>query len=83
MRHSICITSFKGGVGKTTAAVNLAVTFALLGKTVLVVDCDPQAGASACFLFDRKRFTQSLADLLLDRASMTQVVFRSGIKNFL
>lgn len=49
----IAVYNFKGGVGKTMSAVNLAATMAMAGKRVLIVDADPQANSSAFFLVPR------------------------------
>jgi hypothetical protein len=45
----ICVYNFKGGVGKSTAAINLAATFSLQGKTTLLVDADPQGNTTGFF----------------------------------
>jgi len=58
----IAITTFKGGTGKTTTAMNLGHGLALCGKKVLLIDCDPQGSLAASFNFDTEA---NLSDLLL------------------
>lgn len=49
MAHTIALACQKGGVGKTTTAINLSTALALAGRRVLVVDLDPQANCTAGF----------------------------------
>jgi chromosome partitioning protein len=68
------VANQKGGVGKTTSTVNLAVALAQGGQRVLVVDLDPQGNASTALAVDHRRGTPSSYDMLVDGLSVEEVV---------
>jgi chromosome partitioning protein len=70
----ITIANQKGGVGKTTTAVNLAASLAMNGAAVLVVDLDPQGNASTAFDVDHRAGQQSVYNVLVDGQSLVQIV---------
>jgi chromosome partitioning protein len=67
----------KGGVGKTTTAINLGAYLGQFGQRVLIVDLDPQANATACLGVDKKTVTEGIYRLLLDGAGASPQVLHN------
>ena len=74
MGKIICLANQKGGVGKTTTAVNLAAYLAEAGQRVLLMDLDPQANATSSLGFDKRALELSTYDCLLNDEPLEHIV---------
>lgn len=77
----IAIANQKGGVGKTTTAINLATALAAIGENVLIMDIDPQGNASTGLGIDRNSRPLSSYDVLISRISVVQAALKTAVPN--
>jgi chromosome partitioning protein len=80
MSKILGVVNQKGGVGKTTTAINLSACLALEGLKILIVDCDPQANASSGLGFQRDDNRHSIYDVLMGEAPAEQVILPTEIE---
>lgn len=81
MGRIIAITNQKGGVGKTTTAINLAATLAEAGKKVLLIDFDPQGNASSGYSININELEHSIYGAMLGEYSIEDCVMEDLIEN--
>lgn len=77
MGKIIAVANQKGGVGKTTTAVNLSAALAQLKHRVLLIDCDPQGNATSGLGIDKTSLEQSVYDVLVDRANLGDIIIHT------
>ncbi|MEP1443092.1 MAG: ParA family protein [Hyphomicrobiales bacterium] len=75
----ITVANQKGGVGKTTTAINLGTALAAIGERVLIVDMDPQGNASTGVGLDRAKRERSTYDVLVGNHSLSEVVVNTDV----
>lgn len=81
MATVISITNQKGGVGKTTSAVNIAYYLAKQGKKTLLLDFDPQGNATSGLGIDKQSLTGTMSDVMLEEKLLVDVILPTDHKN--
>lgn len=81
MAYIVAVTNQKGGVGKTTTAVNVAAQLATAKRRVVLVDLDPQGNATSSLGIAKDELTKTLYDALLGAASIKEIILPTRLKN--
>ena len=80
MSEVITIANQKGGVGKTTTAVNLAASLAVAEKRVLLLDIDPQANATTGLGFKRSDYEFNIYHVLTGRKNISEIILKTELQ---
>lgn len=81
MERIIAIANQKGGVGKTTTAINLSACLAELGEKVLAIDMDPQGNMTSGLGIDKNNVKYTVYDLIIGEAEINQVICKEALEN--
>lgn len=78
----ISVANRKGGVGKTTTAINIATALAAIEKKVVVIDLDPQGNATTSMGIKKEKHQKSTYEILIGECKANQAVIHTGVPNF-
>ena len=81
MSRIIAIANQKGGVGKTTTAINLSATLAEMGKRILTIDIDPQGNTTSGLGLERSELEYTVYELILSQCSLEECMVESPYDN--
>ena len=81
MGRTIAIANQKGGVGKTTTAINLSAALASMGKKVLAIDMDPQGNMSSGLGVDKDSVERTVYDLIIGKVGVEECLCEEVIEN--
>lgn len=81
MAKTIAVCNQKGGVGKTTTAINLSAYLAYFGKKTLLIDIDPQANATSGLGIDKGSIQKSIYHVLINHANIENVTLKTAVEN--
>ena len=77
----ICVANQKGGVGKTTTAINLGTSLALKGKHILLLDIDPQGNAGSGIGCGREKMKENIYHVLVLEKDMASIIQKTAVSN--